>query len=73
MHVKPKAGLLVRDPVTHAYLPPEGREVEDSAYWHRRLRDGDVELIPPAASPPEPAAAQAPEPAPAKPHRRVKE
>jgi Protein of unknown function (DUF2635) len=33
----------VRDPITRALVPPEGREVnENDLYWARRLRDGDV-------------------------------
>lgn len=34
--------LVVRDPVTRRPLPPEGAEVPETTYWHRRLRDGDV-------------------------------
>lgn len=34
--------LVVRDPDMLDLLPPEGREVPDSDYWQRRLRDGDV-------------------------------
>jgi hypothetical protein len=34
------------------YLAPEGREVEQSQYWLRRIADGDVtEAQPPAAEP----------------------
>jgi len=43
MRVRPAPGLLVRDPAQpRAPLPPEGREVPDTAYWRRRLRRGDV-------------------------------
>lgn len=42
MRVMPKPGFVVRDPVTRAPLPPEGRDVPDTDYWQRRLRDGDV-------------------------------
>jgi len=42
MYVKPAAGLKIRDPDLHDFLPEEGREVPDSGYWQRRLRDGDV-------------------------------
>jgi hypothetical protein len=45
MFVKPAQGLTVRDPVTHKALPPEGMDVSNSTYWHRRLNDGDVELV----------------------------
>lgn len=52
MRVRPRSGLLVRDPSAPATpLPPEGREVPVSVYWTRRLRCGDVELV----SEPEPA------------------
>lgn len=45
MFVKPAAGLKIRDPDRRDFLPGEGREVPDTQpYWHRRLRDGDVEL-----------------------------
>lgn len=36
------AHLQVRDPDLRDILPAEGREVPETPYWHRRLRDGDV-------------------------------
>lgn len=42
MQVKPASGRQVPDPEKGGFLPQEGREVEASAYWLRRLRDGDV-------------------------------
>lgn len=42
MFVKPKPGLVVRDPVSKRPIPPEGREVPAEGYWLRRLRSGDV-------------------------------
>lgn len=42
MHVKPKSGAQVPDPELGGYLPPEGREVEATIYWLRRIKDGDV-------------------------------
>lgn len=42
MFVKPKPGLQIRDPDLKDLLPTEGREVQESHYWTRRLRDGDV-------------------------------
>ncbi|MEX3690820.1 DUF2635 domain-containing protein [Paraburkholderia sp. BR14263] len=48
MHVKPAAGLKVRDPDLRDFLPDEGRVVPDSQYWLRRLRDGDVVPVEPA-------------------------
>ncbi|MBP2314903.1 DUF2635 domain-containing protein [Azospirillum soli] len=52
MFVKPKAGLLVRDPATGEPLPAVGREVSQDQYWMRRLQDGDVEEAMPAAPKP---------------------
>ncbi len=48
MNVKPAPGLRIRDPDLKDLLPDEGREVPDTDYWHRRLRDGDVVEVPPA-------------------------
>jgi hypothetical protein len=42
MFVKPKPGLTVRDPDTRAALPPEGREVQPTTWWLRRVKSGDV-------------------------------
>ena len=53
MFVKPATGLRVVDPVTLQPLPAEGAEVpDDSSYWHRRIRSGDVALAKPAAEVP---------------------
>lgn len=46
--------LPVRDPITKRYLPVEGKEVPESAYWLRRLREGDIKLAPPLATAPAP-------------------
>lgn len=50
MYVIPAQGLVVIDPdrlnTPDDRLPPEGREVTESLYWHRRVRDGDVTLGP---------------------------
>lgn len=41
--VKPRPGLIVRDPVTLLPIPEEGIVVEKyHAYWCRRIRDRDV-------------------------------
>ena len=42
----------VRDPRDGRPLPPAGRDIAAplAAYWHRRLRDGDVEIV--SAAPP---------------------
>lgn len=42
MFIKPAAGRQVPDPQRGDTLPPEGREVEPSQYWQRRVNDGDV-------------------------------
>ena len=42
MKVKCAEGRMVRDPVTLELLPPEGRDVPETQFWHRRVRDGDV-------------------------------
>jgi hypothetical protein len=54
MFIKPTPGLVVRDPVTRAPLPADGREVdpnENGGHWLRELRDGSVFVAEP---PPEP-------------------
>lgn len=40
--LKPKAGLLVRCPITGLHLPEEGAEKQATPFWRRRLKDGDV-------------------------------
>lgn len=45
--VRPKAGLKITDPATKGFLPEEGRAVEPSIYWERRLNDGDVIAVSP--------------------------
>lgn len=53
MFVKPTAGRRVPDPARGDTLPPEGRKVDPSQYWQRRLNDGDVvESSPPTTSTP---------------------
>ncbi len=42
MYLRPAPGRVVRDPDLKDFLPEAGREVPDTSYWHRRLRDGDV-------------------------------
>ncbi|MBC9208936.1 DUF2635 domain-containing protein [Roseomonas aerophila] len=60
MSVKPAPGLSVRDPVLRDLLPAEGRPVERSEYWLRRLADGDVVEMsaPPAVAPQDGAVAE---------------
>lgn len=46
MFVKPVPGRMVRCPVKGTFLPENGAEVPDDAYfWRNRLRDGDVEKV----------------------------
>lgn len=43
MYLKPAPGITVPDPERgNAALAPEGREVELTQYWQRRMNDGDV-------------------------------
>jgi len=53
MVVKPvSGGPDVFDPLTKTFIPPEGITVgEFDLYWHRRLRDGDVEIVKSDAAP----------------------
>jgi hypothetical protein len=40
--------MLIPDPEAAAHerwLPAEGREVPDTEYWRRLLRDGDVVIV----------------------------
>jgi hypothetical protein len=50
MYVIPREGFKVPDPAQRGtpdyHLPAEGREVQPSDYWTRRLRDGDVSEAP---------------------------
>lgn len=59
MYVKPTEGRTVPDPARGDALPPEGRPVEPSQYWHRRIADGDVVEAVPQEQAPAPAAAGA--------------
>jgi hypothetical protein len=45
IRVKPKEGLVVRDPKTKKALPKDGALVEETSFWIRRINDGDVSLI----------------------------
>jgi len=53
MHVKPIAGRQVPDPEKGGILPSDGRVVELTSYWLRRLRDGDVVEVPAKTKPKE--------------------
>lgn len=49
MFLKPAPGRAADDPARGDTLPPEGREVELTQYWQRRINDGDVIEASPAA------------------------
>jgi hypothetical protein len=56
LFVKPAAAsAVVRFPETGEQLAAEGAQVPATPYWLRRLRDGDVVEVTPAA-PPAPSA-----------------
>jgi hypothetical protein len=40
--LKPRPGLIVRNPLTKEPLPADGAEVVMSSYWRRRIQDGDA-------------------------------
>ncbi|CNF82970.1 TPA: DUF2635 domain-containing protein [Yersinia enterocolitica] len=42
MHVIPKHGRSVPDPVRGDFLPAAGRNVDENIYWHRRIASGEV-------------------------------
>jgi hypothetical protein len=46
MFVKPAAGLNVPDPERGGLLAAEGREVQPTTYWHKRVEDKDVDVVP---------------------------
>jgi hypothetical protein len=45
MKIKPKSGLIIRDPETLEQLAIKGEDKPRSSYWLKRLKDGDVELV----------------------------
>ncbi|MGE4292390.1 MAG: DUF2635 domain-containing protein [Desulfovibrio sp.] len=49
--IRPVDGRRVLDPVTKEPLPLEGKRVEKSSYWLRRLTSGEVETVAPKAAP----------------------
>lgn len=60
MYVKPNRPTP--DPERSGYLPDDGRTVEPTPYWLRRIADGDVtEVKPPAPPPAGPPPAQHPD------------
>lgn len=57
MQVKPVSGRQVPDPEKGGFLPPEGRAVEATTYWLRRLAEGDVAAVEPEPKPAKPKGA----------------
>lgn len=49
--IKPRAGLVIPDPVTGKALAEEGEEKSRNSYWIRRLNDGDVVVVAAPAAP----------------------
>ncbi|MFA5397556.1 MAG: DUF2635 domain-containing protein [Methanogenium sp.] len=45
--LKPKNGLLIRDPVTKIILSADGCLTEMTNFWNRRVLDGTVEVVKP--------------------------
>lgn len=45
MKLKPLNGRSIPDPARGDLLPADGRNVEKSSYWLRRLVAGDVEQV----------------------------
>lgn len=43
--IKPKKGLIIRDPETFEQLSENGEEKPKTAYWLNHLKNGDVELV----------------------------
>jgi hypothetical protein len=55
MFVKPAPGKRVRDPHSKQHIPETGVEISSTdTYWARRLADGDVVEVKPAAKPASP-------------------
>lgn len=44
INIKPKAGIIVRKP-DGSILSPKGEVIKRTAYWVRRINDGDVEVV----------------------------
>ena len=51
MFLKPAAGLNVPDPERGGLLAAEGRKVDPTTYWHKRVQDGDVTVVEDADKP----------------------
>jgi hypothetical protein len=42
IRIKPAPGKVIVHPITRVRVPAEGETVTESAYWLRRIADGDV-------------------------------
>jgi hypothetical protein len=42
----PERDVKIRDPKTGTFLPPNGTFVPANMWWHRRLRDRDIVIVP---------------------------
>lgn len=42
VHIKPKDGTRVLEPLSMKVLPPEGMKLDYNPYWARRALEGDV-------------------------------
>lgn len=45
MKIKPKAGLIIRDPDSFEILSVDGEEKPQTAYWLNHLKNGDVIIV----------------------------
>ncbi|WKS99790.1 DUF2635 domain-containing protein [Gallibacterium salpingitidis] len=43
--IKPRKGLIIRDPETFELLAENGEEKPRTGYWLNHLKNGDVELV----------------------------
>lgn len=48
--VRPREGLIVRDPETHALLRADGERKPRSRYWLRRVNEGSCVVVDSIAS-----------------------
>ena len=51
MFIRVTRGLKIRDPLTKLFIPDEGCNVVESPFWHRRINDGDAEIVSAPAAP----------------------
>lgn len=45
MRVKPKKGIVVRNPLNGLQVPDEGMNVPNNSYWRRRIAEGSIEIV----------------------------